>query len=159
LRLVNRNIADPYTSAGIYLVDQWRQIGVTAEHAQVDVKTLTNAMRSGEFDAIIDFQGEGVDDPSIVFARNVSADVSSYNPSGFIDRRLDELYARVDSEFDPTARKALVREFERHFLFEAYQVPFLWLNRTVAMPTDLRGFVMTPSHFLNQDLGGLWLAQ
>lgn len=159
LRLVNRNIADPYTSAGIYLVDQWRQIGVTAEHAQVDVKTLTNSMRSGEFDAIIDFQGEGVDDPSIVFARNVSADVSSYNPSGFIDRRIDELYARIDSEFDPAARKALVREFERLFLSEAYQVPFLWLNRTVAMPTKLNGFIMSPSHFLNQDLGGLWLAQ
>jgi ABC-type transport system substrate-binding protein len=159
LRLVNRNIADPYTSAGIYLIDQWRQIGVVAEHAQVDVKTLTNAMRSGEFDAIIDFQGEGVDDPSIVFARNVSADASSYNPSGFVDRRLDELYARIDSEFDPTARKALVREFERHFLSEAYQVPFLWLNRTVAMPARLKGFIMTPSHFLNQDLGGLWLAE
>ena len=144
LRLVNRNIADPYTSAGIHLVDQWRQIGVTAEHAQVDVKTLTNAMRSGEFDAIIDFQGEGVDDPSIVFARNVSADVSSYNPSGFVDRRLDELYARIDSEFDPFARKALVREFEHHFLSEAYQVPFLWLNRSVSMPAKLKGFIMTP---------------
>ncbi len=159
LRLVNRNIADPYTSAGIYLVDQWRQIGVVAEHAQVDVKTLTNAMRSGEFDAIIDFQGEGADDPSIVFARNVSADVSSYNPSGFIDRRVDELYARIDSEFDPAARKALVREFERHFLNEAYQVPFLWLNRTVSMPAKLKGFVMSPSHFLEQDLSGLWFAE
>ena len=159
LRLVNRNIADPYTSAGIYLVDQWRHIGVTAEHAQVDVKTLTNAMRSGEFDAIIDFQGEGVDDPSIVFARNVSADVSSYNPSGFIDRKLDQLYARIDSEFDPVARKKLVRAFESHFVSEAYQVPFLWLNRTVSMPTKLKGFIMTPSHFLNQDLGGLWLAE
>jgi peptide/nickel transport system substrate-binding protein len=116
-------------------------------------------MRSGEFDAIIDFQGEGVDDPSIVFARGVSADVSSYNPSGFIDRKIDDLYARIDSEFDPVARKALVREFERHSLTEAYQVPFLWLNRTVAMPAKLKGFIMTPSHFLNQDLGGLWFAE
>ncbi|MGE0698693.1 MAG: ABC transporter substrate-binding protein [Hyphomicrobiaceae bacterium] len=158
LKLVNRNIADPYTSAGIYLVDQWRQIGITTEHAQVDVKTLTNAMRSGEFDAIVDFHGEGVDDPSIVFARNVSADVSSYNPSGFIDRTIDDLFVRIDREFDPSARKALVREFERRLLTEAYQVPFLWLKRTVTMPRKLRGFIMTPSHFLNQDLGGLWLA-
>ncbi len=52
-----------------------------------------------------------------------------------------------------------MREFERHFLAEAYQVPFLWLNRTVAMPAKLNGFIMTPSHFLNQDLGGLWLAE
>jgi peptide/nickel transport system substrate-binding protein len=159
LKLVNRNIADPYTSAGVYLVDQWRQIGVTAEHSQVDVKTLVTAMRSGEFDAIIDFQGEGVDDPSIVFARNISADISSYNPSGFIDRKVDDLYRRIDSEFDAAPRKKLVRELETHLLTEAYQVPFLWLNRTVSMPSKVRGFIMTPSHFLNQDLGGLWLAE
>jgi peptide/nickel transport system substrate-binding protein len=158
LKLVNRNIPDPYTSAGIYLVDQWRQIGVTTEHLQVDVKTLTTAMRSGEFDAIIDFLGEGVDDPSIALARNLSADVSSYNPSGFIDRTIDDLYRKIDSEFDPVARKKLVGEFERRFLTEAYQVPFLWLNRTVTMPQKVRGFIMTPSHFLNQDLAGLWLA-
>ena len=32
--LHNRNLAQPYTPAGIFLVDQWRQIGVTAEHKQ-----------------------------------------------------------------------------------------------------------------------------
>jgi peptide/nickel transport system substrate-binding protein len=159
LKLTNRNIADPYTSAGIYLVDQWRQIGVSAEHAQVDVKTLTNAQRSGEFDVIIDFLGENVDDPSVALARNISADVSSYNPSGFIDRTLDDLYRKIDAEFDPAERKRLVRAFEQRFLGEAYQVPFLWLNRTVTMPAKLHGFIMTPSHFLNQDLGGLWLAE
>ncbi|HEX4894672.1 MAG TPA: ABC transporter substrate-binding protein [Hyphomicrobiaceae bacterium] len=159
LKLVNRNIPDPYTSAGVYLVDQWRQVGVTTEHQQVDVGALTNAMRSGEFDAIIDFLGEGVDDPSITLARNVSADISSYNPSGFIDRTIDDLYRKIDSEFDPAARKKLVAEFETRFLSEAYQVPFLWLNRTVTMPPKVRGFIMTPSHFLNQDLAGLWLAE
>lgn len=158
LKLINRNIADPYTSAGIYLVDQWRQIGVTAEHSQVDVKTLTTAQRSGTFDVIIDFLGENVDDPSIALARNISADISSYNPSGFIDRTIDDLYRKIDTEFDPAARKAFVREFERRFLTEAYQVPFLWLNRTVGTPAKLHGFIMTPTHFINQDLGGLWLA-
>jgi peptide/nickel transport system substrate-binding protein len=159
LRLVNRNIADPYTSAGVFLVDQWRQIGVTTEHVQVDVKTLVTAMRSGEFDAIIDFQGEGVDDPSMNLARSVSADISSYNPSGFIDRKLDDLYSRIDSEFDTATRLQLVRDFEKHLLTEAYQVPLLWLNRNVTMPANVRGFVMSPSHFLNQDLAGLWLAK
>ncbi len=157
LKLVNRNIADPYTSAGIFLVDQWRQIGVTVEHAQVDVGSLTNAMRSGAFDAIIDFLGENVDDPSIALARNTSADISSYNPSRFIDRTIDDLYARIDTSFDPTARRKALRAFEQRFLTEAYQVPFLWLNRTVGLSSRVRGFEMTPTHFINQDLGGLWL--
>jgi len=158
LRLVNRNIADPYTSAGIFLVDQWRQIGVTVEHVQVDVKALVESMRSGEFDVIVDFQGEGVDDPSMNLARRVSADISSNNPSGYIDRKLDDLYGRIDTEFDVAQRAKLVSEFERHLFTEAYQVPVLWLNRNVTMPANVRGFVMSPSHFLNQDLAEIWLA-
>ncbi|MFM9941160.1 MAG: ABC transporter substrate-binding protein [Hyphomicrobiaceae bacterium] len=159
IKLVNRNIADPYTSAGIFLVDQWRQLGLTVEHQQVDVSALTTAMRSGAFDAIIDFLGENVDDPSIALARNISADISTYNPSRFIDRDIDQLYAKIDSTFDPIARKALLRQFEARFLEQAYQVPFLWLNRTVGMSSKVKGFVITPTHFVNQDLGGLWLAE
>ena len=34
--LWNRNLAMPYTPAGIFLVDQWRQIGVEVEHEQSD---------------------------------------------------------------------------------------------------------------------------
>jgi peptide/nickel transport system substrate-binding protein len=160
LRLVNRNIADPYTSAGVYLVDQWRQIGVKTEHAQVDVGQLMNSMRSGTFDVIIDFVGgEAMDDPSIELARSVSADVSSYNPSGFIDRTVDQLYAKVDSTFDVAERKRILRELERRLLTEAYQVPFMWLNRTVGMASNVRGFTISPSHFVNQDLATIWLAQ
>jgi peptide/nickel transport system substrate-binding protein len=159
VRLVNRNIADPYTPAGVYIVDQWRQIGVKAEHAQVDVGALTNAMRSGAFDAIIDFVGEGVDDPSVQLARSVSADISSYNPARFIDREIDKLYTVIDTEFDPAKRQQALRAFETRFLTEAYQVPFLWLNRTVAMSSRVKGFEITPSHFLNQDLAGIWLEE
>jgi peptide/nickel transport system substrate-binding protein len=157
LKLVNRNIPDPYTPAGVFIVDQWRQIGVTAEHAQVDVGTLTNTMRSGAFDAIIDFLGENVDDPSVALARNISADVSSYNPSRFIDREIDRLYAEIDRTFDVVERRKTLRAFEQRFMTQAYQVPFLWLNRTVAMSANVKGFEITPTHFVNQDLAGLWL--
>jgi peptide/nickel transport system substrate-binding protein len=34
--LWNRNLAMPYTPAGIFLVDQWRQIGVEVEHKKCD---------------------------------------------------------------------------------------------------------------------------
>ena len=160
LKLVNRNITDPYTSAGVYLVDQWRQIGVKAEHVQLDVGQLMTSMRGGAFDVIIDFVGgEAMDDPSIELARFVSADVSSYNPSGFIDRTVDQLYAKVDSSFDVAERKKLLRELEGRLLTEAYQVPFLWLNRTVGLDSKVRGFVISPSHFVNQDLATIWLAQ
>jgi peptide/nickel transport system substrate-binding protein len=159
LKLVNRNITNPYTSAGIYIVDQWRQIGVTAEHAQVDVSALMTAMREAQFDAIIDFGGEWVDDPSVVLGRYQSSDVSSYAASRFTDRKVDEMYKVIDTTFDPVARKKVLRELETHVMSEANLVPFLWLNRIVGLASQVRGFRITPTHFVNQDLADIWLAE
>ena len=35
----------------------------------------------------------------------------------------------------------------------------MWLNRTVGLDSKVRGFVISPSHFVNQDLATIWLAQ
>ena len=40
LRLVNRNLGEPHTPAAIYLIDQWRRIGVEAEHVQLETKAV-----------------------------------------------------------------------------------------------------------------------
>ena len=50
-----------------------------------------------------------------------------------------------------------MREFERHALTEANTVPFLWWNRIVATSSKLRGWHLTPSHYLEQDLTDVWL--
>ncbi|MFY0022255.1 hypothetical protein ABTQ05_20230, partial [Acinetobacter baumannii] len=36
-KLVNRNVNHPFTPTGVFVIDQWRRIGVTAEHQQLDV--------------------------------------------------------------------------------------------------------------------------
>src|SRR5262245_58552319 len=36
-KLINRNVNHPFTPIGVYVIDQWRRIGVTAEHTQLDV--------------------------------------------------------------------------------------------------------------------------
>jgi hypothetical protein len=36
-KLINRNINHPFTPLGVFVIDQWRRIGVTAEHQQLDV--------------------------------------------------------------------------------------------------------------------------
>lgn len=159
LKLVNRNITNPYTSAGVYIVDQWRRIGVTAEHVQFDVSALMTAMREAQFDAIIDFGGEWVDDPSIVLGRYQSSDVSSYAASRFTDRKADELIRIIDTTFDADVRKKTLRDLETHVMSEANLVPFLWLNRIVGLQTKVRGFKLTPSNFVNQDLADVWLAE
>jgi peptide/nickel transport system substrate-binding protein len=159
VQLINRNIDNPYTSAGIYLVDQWRQIGVTAQHKQLDVSQLMNSMRSGEFDAAIDFGGEWFDDPAIALGRYLSSDVSSYPASRFIDRKFDELHTRLDTTFEVAERKKILREVELHVMTEANLVPLMWLERIVGTHAQVRGYKLTPSPWLNQDLAEIWLAQ
>ena len=37
----NRNVAMPYTPVGVFLIDQWRQIGVTVQHEQLETRLYT----------------------------------------------------------------------------------------------------------------------
>jgi len=58
---------------------------------------------------------------------------------------------------DPRARAKIVRAFERHALTEANAVPFLWWNRIVVTSQSVKGWHLTPSHYLEQDLTDAWL--
>jgi peptide/nickel transport system substrate-binding protein len=55
-KLLNRNVAEPYTPAAIYSVDQWRRIGVTVDHEQLETKLYQDRVAAGDFDAAIEFQ-------------------------------------------------------------------------------------------------------
>ena len=62
-------------------------------------------------------------------------------------------------EADRRKRYDLIREFERRALRLAYTVPVLWWQRTVVMDRNVRGWQITPSHYLGQDLAEVWLAR
>jgi peptide/nickel transport system substrate-binding protein len=42
-------------------------------------------------------------------------------------------------------------------LTEAYTVPLLWWNRIAAVSSKLKGWSVTPSHFIGQDLTDVWI--
>src|SRR5262249_61773344 len=90
--LHNRNLAMPYTPAGVFLVDQWRQIGVTVEHKQVDTAPYLATMNAGNHEAAIDFSNLFMDDSSLGLAKNLSADCAPKNRSRAKDRELDKHY-------------------------------------------------------------------
>ena len=41
---------------------------------------------------------------------------------------------------------------------QAYAVPILWWQRIVAMNKEVRGWSMSPTHMIYQDLSDVWLA-
>jgi peptide/nickel transport system substrate-binding protein len=156
--LTNRAVPQPYTPAGVFLVDQWRQIGVEVEHRQLETSPYVQAVRTGNFDVALDFQNQVLEDPTFTLLRYISSDRSPENPSQMQDRELDGLYDRIVRETDTAARTRLIRQFEARVMTEAHQVPFLWWNRLVAMDARVRGWHMSPSHVHGQDLTDVWLA-
>jgi peptide/nickel transport system substrate-binding protein len=155
--LWNRNLAMPYTPAGIFLVDQWRQIGVEVEHKQSDTSPYIAAMTSGNFDVAIDFSNLFMDDSTLALAKFLSFDKAPQNMSRSKDPELDKLYEDHIRERDPAKRKALVAAFEKRLFEQAYQQPLLWWHRIVPTHKTVMGWKMSPSHNLGQDLAEVWL--
>ena len=158
-KFLNRNIPMPYTPVGVFLIDQWRQIGVQVEHDQPETKAYIANLRGGNYEAGLDFNCDAVDDPNLQLAKYISADRSPINYGRYTDRKLDELYDKQKGELDPQKRAAILREFEKRALTEAYTFPTIWWHRIIVHWKQLKGWHMSPSHYLNQDLQDVWLDQ
>jgi peptide/nickel transport system substrate-binding protein len=157
--LWNRNLAMPYTPAGIFVIDQWRQIGVEVEHVQSDTGKYLAAMNAGNFDVAIDFSNLFMDDSSLGLAKYLSFSRAPENRSRSNDAEMDKLYDDHLRERDPEKRKALIRAFEKRAFEQAYQQPILWWHRIVPTHKTVMGWKMSPSHNLGADLGEVWLNQ
>jgi peptide/nickel transport system substrate-binding protein len=157
--LHNRNLAMPYTPAGIFLVDQWRQIGVEVEHKQFDTAPYLAAMASGNYEVAIDFSNLFNDDPTLALTKFLSRDKNPLNLSRANDVEIDALYEKQLREGDVEKRKALIRALEKRLFEQGYQEPLLWWHRIVLTHKVVMGWKMSPSHNLGQDLAEVWLNQ
>jgi peptide/nickel transport system substrate-binding protein len=156
VKLTNRTIANLFTGGGVYVIDQWRQIGVETEHFQANDALYNTALNEGNFEVALSFQGDSVDEPSYQLARYLSVDLSS-NQGKYTDRELDRLFDQQKDAADPKERAHILREFEMRMLTEAYNVPLLWWQRIVVMSARVKGWEMSPSHLIGQDLERVWL--
>jgi len=157
LKLTNRNLASPYFPAADYLKEAWRAVGVELSEERLPNKEWQAAMEKGSFEVSFDFVGDYFDDPTLQLTKFVSTDLSPVNYAYSEDRFLDALYVGQAVTADPRQRSRMVRDFERHALAQAYAVPFLWWNRIVVTSAKVKGWHMTPSHFIEQDLTDVWL--
>lgn len=155
----NRNVPMPYTPVGVFLIDQWRQIGVQVEHEQLETRLYQAKLRGDELDAGLDFHCDYMDEPNLQLIKYISSDKSSINYTGYNNPRMDELYELQARELDMEQRKAHIREMERIAMEEAYNIPTIWWHRIIVHHDTLRNWHVSPSHYLNQDLADVWLAQ
>ncbi|MBI3998568.1 MAG: ABC transporter substrate-binding protein [Armatimonadetes bacterium] len=157
--LKNRNIPMPYEPAGVFLIDQWRQIGLRVSHVVQETGPYLADLRGGNYEAGIDFSCDFMDEPDVQLHKFISADRSPANYGGYTDRVLDRLFTEQSRTRDPEKRLQLIRQFEKRVLDEkAYQIYVLWWHRIIPHWTKLRGWKMGPAHHLDPDLQDVWIA-
>jgi peptide/nickel transport system substrate-binding protein len=158
--LKNRNIPMPYEYIGTWLVDQWRQIKLNVRQDIQESGIYFNDLRTGNFEVSLDFQCGYVVDPDLDLHKFQSRDRSHANYSRYRDPVLDDLYVLQSRTVDPEQRRRVVRAFEKRLLDEeAHYLYTLQWHRIVPHSARVRGWTITPSHYLNNQLDTVWLAE
>jgi peptide/nickel transport system substrate-binding protein len=156
----NRGIPMPYETVGIWLIDQWRQIGLNVKQEVVEAAAMVSLLRRGDFDVASDAQCSFAVEPDIDVQKFQSVGVSDNNYGRYKDPVLDDLFMKQSRAADPEERKRYVRAFEKRLLDEeVHYIYTLQWHRIIAHNAKVRGWTVTPSHFLNQQLDGVWLAE
>ncbi|MBM3220076.1 MAG: ABC transporter substrate-binding protein [Candidatus Rokubacteria bacterium] len=154
--LTNRNVRLPYQDWAVYVIQEWRKIGVEAENRPVETAAWYTALRdTGNFEVGVQATVEYADDPDQFLNRYTTGASSNYGR--FSDPVLDDLFARQARSIDPAERKKLVHEMQRRVLDQAYYAPGLWWTRRVVHLSKVKNYVAPPSHYTNQKLQDVWL--
>jgi len=75
------------------------------------------------------------------------------------DKVLDDLYEKQSRTTDAGERRRLIREFEKRLLDdETHYIPTLQYHRIIPHRAKVRGWTITTSHCINQQLDTVWLA-
>jgi peptide/nickel transport system substrate-binding protein len=156
----NRGLPQPYEILGVWLIDQWRQIGLNVKQEIIEPSAHVSLMRRGDFDAASDAQCGYVVEPDIDISKYQSVGISDNNYARYKDPVLDELFVKQSRALDPDERKRHLRAFEKRLLDdEAHYIYTLQSYRIVPHSAKVRGWTITPSAFLNQQLDTVWLAE
>jgi peptide/nickel transport system substrate-binding protein len=158
VELLNRNVDQPYKYVGTWLVDQWSKIGVTATQRVVPTGPWFQAMRSGDFDVVVEANCNSVVNPVLDTQKYLPREKFAANYGGFSDPEEVDIYEQMLRETDFKKQRALMRQYETRVIdTEAREFPMLWWNRMIPERSNVHGWKIGPSHFINQDLSNIWL--
>ncbi len=158
--LHNRAVDQPYKIVGTWLIDQWRQVGLKVKQWVQPTGPFYQVLRSrsDKYDVSIDFNCQAVVNPLADVSKFISQSVSGSNHANYEDKVLDELFSKMNSSGDLEEQQKLMRQFEKRVLDEeARYFITLWWYRIIPHRSSVKGWKISPSHYLNQDLSTVWL--
>jgi ABC-type transport system substrate-binding protein len=76
------------------------------------------------------------------------------------DPKSIELYEKMQRETDPAKQREAMRAFEKQTMdTEVHEIVLPYWYRIVMGRSYVKGWKISPSHYLNQDLANIWLDQ
>jgi len=156
--LLNRNIDQPYKYVGAFVIDEWSKIGLRVTQKVIPTGPFYEALRGGNFDVTVDFNCQGMVNPSLDVGKYLPHTVYTENYGNYEDAAEIALYERMLHEADPTKQRVLMREFEKYVLdTQVHEIVTPWWYRIIPHRAYVKGWKISPSHYLNQDLALVWL--
>jgi peptide/nickel transport system substrate-binding protein len=156
--LKNRNVKLPYQDFAVFVIQEWRRIGVQADHRPLETAAwFADGRDTGNFEAMVSPGAEFMDDPDQFLGRYITG--SPQNWGRFSNPGIDDLFSRQARSLDPAERKKLINEIEKIVLENAYYIPGLWWSRNVVHWAKVKNYVAPPNHYSNQKLQDVWLAE
>src|SRR5574341_140041 len=156
----NRNLPEPYEPVTVWLLDQWRKVGLNVSQEVIEAAAYFGVIRKGDTQTHMDFQCGYIVEPDLDMYKFLSTTRNPANYGYYKDPVLDRLYDQQSRATNVAERKRIVREFEKRLLDEeAHYLMTLQWHRIIPHASKVRGWQVTPSHYLNQQLDTVWLAE
>ena len=155
--LANRAVDQPYTIVGTWLIDQWKQIGVEVTQKAEATGPFYAQLRSGNFDVALDFNCQSVVNPLSDTSKFLGV-VAGDQYGRYKNPKLEELHAKMNQTADVAEQRKIMREFENIVLNEeAHNSISLWWYRIIPHRSYMKGWTISSSHYINNQLDTVWL--
>ena len=156
--LLNRNVDQPYKFVGTWVIGEWKKIGLNAEQKVVPTGPWFSNLRAGTFDVAMEANCESVVNPVLDTGKYLPFKVFPENYGGYDDDKSVALYDKMQYETDPKKQREDMRAFEKYTLDTMqHEIVLPYWHRIVLERSYVKGWKISPSHYLNQDLANIWL--
>jgi peptide/nickel transport system substrate-binding protein len=156
--LLNRNVDQPYKFVGTWAIGEWKKIGLDVEQKVVPTGPWFSNMRAGTFDVAMEANCQSVVNPVLDTGKYLPHTVYPENYGYYEDPKSIELYEAMQHETDPAKQRVAMRAFEKHTLETMqHEIVLPYWYRIVLGRSYVKGWKISPSHYLNQDLANIWL--
>ncbi len=156
--MLNRDVDQPFKYVGTFVIDEWSKIGLKVTQKVVPTGPWFEGMRTGNFDVTMEANCQSVVNPVLDVSKYLPHTVFTENYGGYEDQAEIDLYEKMLHEPDPAKQRVLMREFEKYVVdTQAHELPLTFWYRIVPYRSYVKGWKISPSHFVNQDLATIWL--